>query len=94
MTEEPLQPISSPSAVLSHLGLSSFNLPLGTITEWVLFAAFAFWALYTLIAIYHWLKYSHASWVAFPAIAIHLFVSFSLISYALSGTGFFTAYLP
>ena len=45
-------------------------------------------------AIYHWLKYSHASWVAFPAIAAHLFISFALMSYALSGTGFFATYLP
>jgi hypothetical protein len=93
MTDQPLQPFSPPSAVFAHFGLSD-TLPVGAITEWVLYAAFAFWALYTLVAIYHWLKYSHASWVAFPAIAAHLFVSFALMSYALSGTGFFTAYLP
>jgi len=56
--------------------------------EWALYAVFAFWAVYTIIAVYHWLKYSHASWVAFPAIAVHLFISFALIAYALSGTLF------
>ncbi len=84
MVDQPLklQPFSPPEFLLSYLpnGLSS-----DTVLAWILFAVFAFWAIYTLIAIYHWLKYSHASWVAFPAIAIHLFVSFALITYAISG---------
>jgi len=61
-------------------GLSS-----GVVLAWALFFVFVFWAVYTLVAIYHWFKYSHASWVAFPAIAVHLFVSFVLIVYAVSG---------
>lgn len=72
-----------------------FPFSVATLVVWGLYAVFAFWALYTLIAIYHWLKYSHASWLAFPAIAVHLVVSVALISYALSGQGFFlTAYFP
>ncbi len=93
MPDQPLQPFSSPSAVFSQLNLPGLPSS-GIIVQWVLFAVFAFWALYTLVAVYHWLKYSHASWVAFPSIAAHLFISFALMSYALSGTGFFTAYLP
>lgn len=92
MTDQPLQPFAPPQ-ILSQLnvpGLPSTS----TLTEWVLYAVFAFWAVYTLVAIYHWLKYSHASWIAIPSIAAHLFISFALMSYALSGTGFFTTYLP
>ncbi|MBI4065807.1 hypothetical protein HY412_01255 [Candidatus Kaiserbacteria bacterium] len=83
MSDQPLQPFSPPASLTEFLpnGISS-----GTVIEWVLYAVFAFWAIYTLVAIYHWLKYSHASWLAFPAIALHLFVSFVLIVYALSGT--------
>jgi len=91
MIDEPLQAFSPP-AFLDQLQLAGISA--GTAVIWVMYAVFAFWAIYTLIAIYHWLKYSHASWVAFPAIGAHLFVSFSLMTYALSGTGFFTAYLP
>ncbi len=82
MPNQPLQAFSPPTALLSHLpgGLSS-----GVIVVWALYAVFAFWAVYTLVAVYHWLKYSHASWVAFPAIAAHLFISFALVAYALSG---------
>lgn len=83
MLDQPLQPFSPPTALLQYLpdGLSA-----GAFVTWTLYAVFAFWALYTIIAIYHWLKYSHASWVAFPAIALHLFISFSLITFALTGT--------
>lgn len=91
MIDEPLRAFSPP-AMFDQLSLTGVSA--GTIVIWVMYAVFAFWAIYTLIAIYHWLKYSHASWVAFPAIGAHLFVSFSLMTYALSGTGFFTAYLP
>lgn len=52
----------------------------------ILCTILAFWAMYTLIAIYHWIKYSHASWVALPAIAIHLFISLAIMSYALYGS--------
>lgn len=92
MLDQPLQPFAPPTALLSYMpnGLSS-----GVVVTWALYAVFAFWAVYTLVAIYHWLKYSHASWVAFPAMAVHLFVSFALMSYALSGSAFFlAAYLP
>ncbi|MBI2025288.1 hypothetical protein HYT04_00665 [Candidatus Kaiserbacteria bacterium] len=82
MVDQPLQPFSPPTALLTYVpdGITA-----AVAVEWLLYAVFAFWAIYTLIAVYHWLKYSHASWVAFPAIATHLFVSFVLIAYALSG---------
>ena len=92
MTDGPLQPFSIPISILSYLpdGISS-----GTIVTWVLYAVFAFWTIYTLVAIYHWLKYSHASLVSFPAIAVHLLISLALISYALSGNAsFLSPYLP
>lgn len=81
MPAQPLQPFPPPSAFLTNLSISP-----GMMVTWALYIVFAFWALYTLVAIYHWLKYSHASWVALPAIAAHLFVSFAFMAYALSGT--------
>ena len=56
-----------------------------TLVVWALYAVLLFWAVYTLIITYHWLKYSHASWLTFPAIGVHLFVSFALISFILFG---------
>ena len=90
MPEQPLHPFAPPSSLLATLPVSP-----GTVVVWVLYVIFAFWALYTLVAIYHWFKYSHASSIAFPAIAVHLFISFALMSYALSGHVFIlTPYLP
>ena len=83
MANEPLTPFAPPASVSALLpqGLST-----GLAIEWLLYIVFAFWAVYTIVAIYHWLRYSHASWVAFPTIALHLFVSVALMVYALSGT--------
>jgi hypothetical protein len=94
MPDQPLVPFAPPTALFSQLHIS-ISLSSGEVVAWALYAVFAVWALYTLVALYHWLKYSHASWVAFPALAVHFFVSFALMSYALSGNAFFlTAYLP
>ena len=85
MSAEPLQPFTLPSALLPYF---SGTISPGLVVEVFLFVVLAFWALYTVVAIYHWLKYSHASVIAIPAIVVHLGVSFLLISYALSGTLF------
>jgi hypothetical protein len=85
MLGQPLQPFHPPASLLSFL---PSNISLGSIALWVLGLIFVFWAIYTLVAIYHWVKYSHASLIATPAIAVHLGVSFILIMYALSGTLF------
>ena len=94
MPDQPLQPFAPPTALFEQLHISNIISP-AVAVEWALYAVFAFWAIYTLVAIYHWLKYSHASWVAFPAMGAHLFISLCLMSYALSGNGLFLApFLP
>ncbi|MFZ2500469.1 MAG: hypothetical protein WAW90_00570 [Minisyncoccia bacterium] len=82
MTDQPLRAFSPPTVLLSYLPSS---ISTGTVVLWALSAIFIIWSIYTFIAIYHWIKYSHASWIAFPATALHLFISFSIISYALFG---------
>ncbi len=84
MADQPLSPFSPPAALFEYL--PEGVLTPATLTAWALYAVFGFWALYTCVATYHWLRYSHASLLAFPAIAVHLFVSFALITFALSGT--------
>jgi hypothetical protein len=75
-----LSPVSSPFALLGHFGIS----PLGA-GEVLLVLVLVLWALYTLVAIYHWLRYSHAALIAIPAIIGYLVVSAIFISFALSG---------
>lgn len=85
MPDQPLQPFAPPTALFNQLHISGAFSP-NLIIQWFLYLVFAFWFIYTLVAVYHWLKYSHASWIAFPAIGIHLFISFALIVFTLTGT--------
>lgn len=85
MLDQPLQPFSPPTAFLDKMNLPGF-LPAELFSRWLLVAVCAFWALYTIVGIYHWMKYSHGSWVAVPAIVVHIGVSLLLIIYTLTGT--------
>jgi hypothetical protein len=81
MSETALNPFPTPDfSMIVPAGISAADTMI-----WMLYLVFAFWAIYSLVALYHWLKYSHASWLAFPAIAVHVFVSLALMSYGLSG---------
>ncbi|HEX2792319.1 MAG TPA: hypothetical protein VHO23_01205 [Candidatus Paceibacterota bacterium] len=53
-----------------------------SVAAWVIFIL---WALYTLIAAYHWLRYGHRSPIAIPALVAHVIVSALLALYAISG---------
>jgi len=83
MSEQPLQSFSAHNFSVSYLADGA---SVGSLTKWTLLAVISIWIIYTLIVIYHWLKYSHASWVAFPAILTHLGVSLILILFTLYGT--------
>jgi hypothetical protein len=76
----PLQPFSSPLALLD-----GFNISTPLVAEILLTIVILFWALYTIVAIYHWLRYSHGAVIAVPAIIVHLIVSGIFIAVALSG---------
>ncbi len=78
----PIQPISSISSPLTPL-FSHINFSQVIAVVFALF--FLFWLIYTLVASYHWLKYSHKSSVAIPAIITHILVSGFLALYAVSG---------
>lgn len=52
----------------------------------VIFAIiFIWWTIFTLVAIYHWLRFGRMSWFAMPLIALHLFVSYWLLTYITAG---------
>jgi hypothetical protein len=46
---------------------------------------FIIWAIYTVIAGYHWLRYGHRSIVAIPALIVHVVASWLIAGYAVSG---------
>jgi len=45
---------------------------------------FFLWAVYTIVSIYHWVRYGHNSWIATPAIALHLLISAAPMVFATS----------
>ncbi|OYV25778.1 MAG: hypothetical protein B7W98_03630 [Parcubacteria group bacterium 20-58-5] len=86
MPTQPLQPFAPPANVLAHLPAGMLSA--STALTWLLYAVFAFWAVYTLVIVYHWLRYSHDSHLAIPSIAVHLAVSAAIMTYALTGVIF------
>jgi hypothetical protein len=85
MPDQPLRAFAPPSGPFFDQLQFSGSLAPSFVIQWVLFGVFICWMIYTVVAIYHWLRYSHASLVAVPAIATHLFISFVLFGYAVSG---------
>lgn len=77
MPSEPLTPFTGLPFELTISGSAFMG--------WAILIALIFWTIYTIIAIYHWIKFSHAAAVAYPAIALHLIVSGGIALFALSG---------
>lgn len=46
---------------------------------------FIWWGIFTLVSAYHWLRYARDSFVAVPAIVVHLFVSGWIFVFATGG---------
>ena len=57
----------------------------GKVVAVVAWVMFVLWLIYTVVAAYHWLRYSHRSSIAIPALIIHVIVSAALALYAISG---------
>jgi len=65
-----------------------FNLPsadFSSILTIVFFLIFVAWTIYTVVVAYHWFRYGHRSWLAIPAIVVHLIISGILILMIASG---------
>ncbi|MDO8407652.1 MAG: hypothetical protein Q7S95_00235 [bacterium] len=78
MPDQPLQPFALPQGISLHLSAGS---AIGS----ALLLVLIFWTVYTAVAVYHWVKYSHAAPVASLAITVHLAVSGVLLLFILLG---------
>ena len=79
LPEAPLDAISSPLSFLPRI-TTAYDL-----VSIIFTLVFLTWAVYTIISIYHWMRYGHHSWIAVPAIGAHLFISAALMIFATSG---------
>ena len=67
------------------IGFTVTSLPIGQIVPVFFTLVFIVWLIYTLVASYHWIRYSNNMTVAFSAIGVHVLVSSVLAIYAVSG---------
>ncbi len=51
----------------------------------VVTVVFIWWAVFTIVAIYHLLRFARDSWITVPAIALHLIVSGWIFVFATGG---------
>lgn len=81
-----MQPASAPQGIV----IPSFSLFSGAISAETALAViftliFIWWAVFTAVAAYHWLRYGRESWVAVPALALHFIVSGWIFVFATGG---------
>ena len=67
------------------IGINVAALPVAQVIPVFFFLVFFVWAIYTIVATYHWLRYSNNTTMALCAISTHLIVSAWLAIYAVSG---------
>lgn len=51
----------------------------------IILLVFIWWAVFTIVVIYHWIRYARDSWMAVPAIVLHLVVSTWIFVFATGG---------
>lgn len=76
-----------PTAPASFTGplsaLPAVNLE--TVLAVVMTLVFIWWAIFTLVVIYHWFRYARDSWVTVPVLVLHVVVSGWIFVFAIGG---------
>lgn len=72
------------------MGIPSFtigvpNVSIESVLAVIITIVFIWWAIYTLVVMYHWLRYGRESWLAVPALAVHFLVSGLIFVFATGG---------
>lgn len=79
-----MEPAVGPSIPESITPLVS-TLPIESMLAVVFTIIFIWWAIFTAVLSYHWLRYGRDSWVAVPVLALHLVVSGWIFIFATGG---------
>jgi hypothetical protein len=74
-----------PSFVTPDFSWIGGHLDAGGITSVVFAILFVWWAIFTLVALYHWVRFGRLTWFAVPVFGAHLYVSYVLLTYLTSG---------
>lgn len=73
------------STTLLRLPAAFGNVTIEGVISVLFTLVFIWWLVYTLVAIYHWFRYGRSTWVAVPAVALHLAVSGGIFIYMTAG---------
>lgn len=76
-----MQPSMLPSFALANVPAVSLQ----TVLAIVITLVFIWWAVFTLVSMYHWFRFERSSWVAVPSIALHFVVSIWIFIFATGG---------
>ncbi len=69
----------------TQLPIPALALPAAQVVPLFVTLVFIIWALYTIVAFYHWIRYSDSITVALGAMGMHLVISAMLAIFAVSG---------
>jgi hypothetical protein len=75
------------TSAMSPLALPSFitGAPAEMVVSIIFTLLFIWWVVYTVVVTYHWVRFGRSSWVAVPALAVHLAVSGGIFVFMTSG---------
>ena len=75
-----MEPITSPVQIIA---IPAVNL--STVLSVVITLVFIWWAVFSLVAAYHWFRFGRDSWIAVPALIVHFIVSAWIFMFATGG---------
>jgi hypothetical protein len=83
-----MEPVVEPSPNIPSI--PSFSMLPGTVSiesvvAVIITIVFVWWVVYTLVVMYHWLRYGRESWFAVPLLALHFAVSGWIFVFATGG---------
>jgi len=80
-----MQPIGIASSTIPSFTLFTGSINPETALTVLFTLIFIWWAVFTFVAGYHWLRFGRESWVAIPAMALHFIVSGWIFVFATGG---------
>lgn len=83
-----MEPLTVPSPNIPSiptLSLTPVAVDIESVVAVIITIVFIWWAIYSLVVMYHWLRYGRESWLAVPALALHFAVSGWIFVFATGG---------
>ncbi len=83
-----MEPVALPNPNIPSIPMFSVlpsAVSIESVVAIIITVVFIWWAIYTLVVMYHWLRYGRESWFAVPLLALHFGVSGWIFVFATGG---------